>query len=87
MKAVLADVAVEALTVIGVAVGALVFTAVGMVTELSGVQSLQAGDLEAGLWLAYMGGIALVVGVYLLGIRTFLPAAARLWDRIGDRPV
>lgn len=63
----------EILALIGSAVGSLMFTIGGVVIEHSSLQSVVAGQSTVGLWEMYMGGIALIVGLYLLGYRECWP--------------
>lgn len=63
----------EILALIGSAVGSAAFTVGGVLIEQSSLQSVVAGQSTVGLWEMYMGGIALIVGLYLLGYRECWP--------------
>lgn len=63
----------EIISLIGSAVGSLVFTVSGVVIEHSSLQNVVAGQSTVGLWEMYMGAIALIVGLYLLGYRECWP--------------
>lgn len=61
-----------------VALGAGVVTLAGLLAEESSIQALLGGHAITALWYAYMGAIALYVGVYLLGYREVRPRVDRL---------
>lgn len=67
----------ELLVVLGYALGAGALTGLGALAEGAGLRSLGAGDVVVGLWFAYMGAVALFVGLYLLGYRELLPRLRR----------
>jgi dolichol kinase len=73
MRALVSEAAVELFAVIGSALAAAVFTAVGLLTEQDGLQKTLAGHLTLGAWEVGFGVIFLVVGVYLIGYREFWP--------------
>lgn len=54
------------------ALGAVVLTAFGLVTENTGVQTVTAGEPVLGLWMVGLGAVALV-GAYLVTTDRFLP--------------
>jgi len=58
------------------AVGAVVFTIVGVLVEQAGAANLMQGATGLGAWELFMGTLALFVGVYLLGYRTAWPSIA-----------
>lgn len=58
---------VEALDAIVTLVATSVFTIGGTLAESAGLQNVLAGHAGIGIWEAWMGGVALFVGLYLLG--------------------
>ncbi|UPM43571.1 hypothetical protein [Halocatena salina] len=56
---------VEIVALIGSAVGSILFTVGGVVLEHSSLQSVVAGQSTVGLWEMYMGGLALIAGLYI----------------------
>ena len=44
-------------------------TIAGLVVEQAAVANVLSGNAAVGLWEVWMGGVALFVGVYLLGYR------------------
>lgn len=54
-------------------------TIAGLVVEQAAVANVLSGNAALGLWEVWMGGVALFVGVYLLGYRRF----ARDWRESG----
>jgi hypothetical protein len=63
----------ELFAVIVSALAAATFTVGGLLTEQDGLRKALAGDLTLGLWEVAIGGIFLVVGLYLIGYREFWP--------------
>lgn len=57
--------------------------ALGFFAEQASLSNLGAGNTGLGFWFAYMGTLALFVGVYLLGYRNLAPQAARTLRRFG----
>ncbi|RRJ29190.1 hypothetical protein [Halocatena pleomorpha] len=55
----------ELLALIGSAIGSIVFTVSGMLIEHNSLQSVVAGHSTVGVWEMYMGGLALIAGLYL----------------------
>ena len=55
-------------------VGAVGFTAVGVLVDRAGLNALLAGSIAQGAWELWMGTLALFVGLYLLGYRTAWPS-------------
>lgn len=75
----------EILALIGSAIGSAVFTVGGLLIEQSSIQNVVAGQSAVGLWEMYMGAIALIVGLYLLGYQECWP---RLMEyRRASKPV
>jgi hypothetical protein len=60
------------------ALGSIAFTLAGVAAESAGIQRLLAGDVVFGLWEVWMGGLALVTGIYLLGY-------CNVWQRLRAR--
>lgn len=58
---------VEALDPIVTLVVTSVFTVTGALAESAGLQNVLTGHAAIGLWEVWMGGVALFVGLYLLG--------------------
>lgn len=54
------------------ALGAIGFTVIGLIAEFNGILRLLGGDLAAGVWLGFVGLLALYAGVYLLGYERLL---------------
>lgn len=48
-------------------------TVAGLLAEWAGVQNLVAGQAAIGLWEVWMGGVALFVGLYLVGYGRVVP--------------
>lgn len=67
----------ELLAMVGAVIGSILFTGIGLLTQRAGIHNLLTGHSAIGLWEAYMGGLALFVGLYLLGYRT-------LWLQLGS---
>lgn len=55
------------------ALGTVIFTGVGLVVEQTAVADVLRGQIAVGVWEGWMGAIALVVGIYLLGYRELWP--------------
>lgn len=72
---VVGDVAAESAAVVLYALGTGVLAAVGLFAEFEGVQNVLTGHAGLGLWLGYMGAIALVAGA-TLARRGVLPRLA-----------
>jgi len=70
------ELAADLLSTIISAVGAVVFTIVGVLVEQAGAANLMQGATGLGAWELFMGTLALFVGVYLLGYRTAWPSIA-----------
>lgn len=66
----------KTVTVFLMAVGAVVFTALGLLGEQAGITNVLAGDLVLGGWELFIGSWALFVGVYLLGLKQLVPRVA-----------
>lgn len=56
-------------------------TGAGLFAEITGLASLLAGDPLLGLWLAYMGLIAIYAGLFEAGYRHLRPALGRWMAR------
>jgi hypothetical protein len=56
-----------AFELVAYALGAVLFTALGLVAEFNGLNRLLGGDLALGVWLGFIGLLLLYAGVYLLG--------------------
>lgn len=78
MKLVVSESFTELLTVIGSAIGSLILTFVGTITEQAAFQNLVTGHLVLGVWEAWMGTLALIIGIYLFGYREFWPRLQNL---------
>lgn len=59
-------------TLVSIAASGALTTA-GLLAERAGLQNVLAGQAAIGLWEVWMGGVALFVGVYLVGYRRVLP--------------
>lgn len=57
----------EYLAELGEFLAALVFTAAGAFAELTAAGSLADGRMAVGLWLAYVGAVALYAGLFVAG--------------------
>ena len=68
------ELAADLLLLILSALGAVVFTVVGVLVEQAGLNHLLSGSLGLGAWELFMGALALFVGIYLLGYRTAWPS-------------
>lgn len=65
------DVGSELVAEILSGLGAVLFTAVGVVIEYAAVINVVSGELTLGAWELLMGGLAIFVGLYLIGYREF----------------
>lgn len=63
----------ELLELVGSAFGTVAFTVGGLIIEQNSIQSVAAGHSTVGLWEMYMGGLVLIVGLYLFGYRECWP--------------
>lgn len=86
MKPVVTESISELIALVGSAIGTAVFTIGGMLTEHAALQNVLTGHIVLGAWEAWMGTLALIVGLYLLGYREFWPRLQQLhrypngWD-------
>lgn len=71
------DVALEASVLLAEVVLTGLAISLGLAAEQASLSNLAAGNTVVGLWFAYMGTIALFVGVYLLGYRKLLGRVVR----------
>ncbi len=78
MHEVVVDIVADVVAVVLLSVGATALALVGMLSEQAGVTSLATGNLALGLWYLYMGGLALFVGLYLLGYQQVAPRVSAL---------
>jgi len=67
MQEVMYDSLAELGAIILSAIGSGVLTLAGVLTEQAGIQSIIAGEFMFGLWELWMGSLAVVAGIYLLG--------------------
>lgn len=58
---------VEALDALLTLVATSAFTVGGALAESAGLQNVLTGHAAIGIWEVWMGGVALFVGLYLLG--------------------
>ena len=77
MQDVVYGAAAELIEIAVYAVAAGFLTAAGLFAEFTGIESFLAGDATLGLWLAYMGIIAIYAGVFQAGYRSLRPALDR----------
>lgn len=77
MNELVSDSFAELVTIVGSALGSVIFTCVGLFVEHSSVQNVVAGHSAVGFWEMYMGGLALFAGLYLFGYR-------ECWPRLMD---
>lgn len=68
----------ELLGLIGSAIGSVLLTIGGALVEQAAVQNVLAGQLVLGAWEAWVGTLALTVGLYLLGYQECWPRLQRL---------
>ena len=68
------EMAADLLSTVLSAIGAVVFTIVGVLVEQAGVANLTQGATGLGAWELFMGTLVLFVGIYLLGYRTAWPS-------------
>ena len=78
MHEVVADLVAELVAVVLFSIGAGVLAVTGVLAELAGVSNLATGHVALGAWELYMGGLALFVGLYLLGYREVVQRVRRL---------
>jgi hypothetical protein len=70
----------ELLVTLFFGVGATVLSAVGVVLERIGAETLAAGD-PVGLWILFMGAMAFYFGPFAMGYHDFLPRLRALLAR------
>lgn len=63
------DVVFEVLILLAEVLATGVAIALGLSAEMASISNFGVGNTVLGLWFAYMGTLALFVGVYLLGYR------------------
>lgn len=63
------DLAIEAFVVLAEVLLTGAAITLGLFAEGASLSNIAAGETVLGLWFAYMGTLALFVGVYLLGYR------------------
>ena len=68
----------ELLDVVAYAAASLLLSAIGVGVEGMGIGNLVAGDPILGAWEAFMGAIAIYVGLYLLAYRELRPRIAAI---------
>lgn len=78
MRELLAPIA-EGVVVVVYTIVAAALTGVGIVVEAAGLAALTTGDLQLGVWMAYMGALALYAGIVLLGAEHLLPMLVSRW--------
>ncbi|MDR5656177.1 MAG: hypothetical protein ACQEQJ_02075 [Halobacteriota archaeon] len=78
MNELVADFAGELVSLLAVAIGSTLFTALGLLGEQAALSNVMAGSLALGAWELFIGAWALFVGVYLLGIKQLVPRARAL---------
>ena len=71
------DAALEAMFVLAEIVGTGLAIALGVAGEEASLSAFAAGETIFGLWFAYIGTLALFVGVYLLGYRALFERVVR----------
>lgn len=71
------DAALEAMFVLAEIVGTGLAIALGVAGEEASLSPFAAGETILGLWFAYIGTLALFVGVYLLGYRALFERVVR----------
>jgi hypothetical protein len=71
------DAALEAMFVLAEIVGTGLAIALGVAGEEASLSAFAAGETILGLWFAYIGTLALFVGVYLLGYRALFERVVR----------
>ena len=71
------DAALEAMFVLAEIVGTGLAIALGVADEEASLSAFAAGEMILGLWFAYIGTLALFVGVYLLGYRALFERVVR----------
>ncbi|XVH32937.1 hypothetical protein ACNS7O_07065 [Haloferacaceae archaeon DSL9] len=65
------------------ALGTGALSTIGLYIEQLAMQTLGAGDMQLGIWLAVVGAVALYMGVYAMGVTELLPRLRALTGR-GD---
>ena len=68
------NVVAEIASLAAYALGAGALAVLGLAAEYNSLQHVASGDLVTGLWLSFMGGLALLMGVIL--------ARRKLFDRL-----
>jgi len=63
----------EAVGLLVMAIGSVGFTVLGVIGEQAAVSNLLAGQAALGLWELFIASWALFVGVYLIGVKQFVP--------------
>ncbi|MFB6085985.1 MAG: hypothetical protein ABEJ84_04150 [Halodesulfurarchaeum sp.] len=63
-------------TLLLMAAGTVIFTALGLLGDQAGIANVLAGEFTLGAWELFIGSWALFFGVYLLGIRQLVPRVA-----------
>jgi hypothetical protein len=82
MQSTLLELVPELLAVVAYAVGTAVLTALAVVIEQFGFETLAAGEPMHAAWLIFMGVMALFFGPYALGYRHLLPSVRRLLAKL-----
>lgn len=62
----------DAVETIGYAVGTVLLTALGAVTEQAGFHELGLGHQTLGYWFVFMGVVLLYAGIYMMGYEGLL---------------
>lgn len=68
----------EALSALVMAIGSLGFTVLGVFGEQAAFSNLLAGQSALGIWELFIASWALFVGVYLIGVKQFVPRLSAL---------
>ena len=71
------DAALEGFVFVVEVVATGLAVAFGLFAEGASLTNLAAGNTSLGFWFAYMGTLALFVGIYLLGYRKLVGRVAR----------
>jgi hypothetical protein len=74
------DVALEVSILLAEVLATGLAIALGLSAEMASLSNLGAGNTLIGLWFAYMGTLALFVGVYLLGYRKLVRRVGRAYS-------
>ena len=77
MQDVLAGAAAELAEIAAYAIVTGLLTAAGVFAEITGIESLLAGDATLGIWLSYMGLLAIYAGLFQVGLGRLRPAVVR----------